>query len=116
MKAEQKIKAKMANGIRTCLDNLRSLVEFQLSGLMKAETVEEVMEIKQKILLSWVDFMPLSASSCYFCMFHDNCTECEYAKIHGPCFEGSSDFRRIANAQRLFRRFIKEKYYGGEKY
>lgn len=116
MKAEQEIKAKVANGIRIRLDNLKILVEFQLSRLMKAKTVEEVMEIKQKILLSWVDFIPLGAFSCYFCMLHDDCMKCEYAKIHGPCFEGNSDFREIIDAQRLFKRFIKEKYYGGEKY
>ena len=54
-------------GIKKRLAQLTEEVNDCLKMMQSAETEEKIMDIKRYILLVWLDLMPLSASSCYFC-------------------------------------------------
>jgi len=125
MKAEEKIKEELIENIRHDMKDLIEFLEQRLSELESAETVEKIMLVKQRILLDWLDLMPLGCDECYFCLLDDlmasdedyiPCYNCKYAEHHGVCFKEKSDYARIAKAKKRLRDLIERKYYRGEEY
>jgi len=127
MKADEEIKKEIVENIRIDLCGLQEKIEYLLSEIVSAETVEEVMRKKQLILLLWLDYMPMDEASCYFCLLDERtvveldevemvCQGCKYAKMHGYCIDEDSDYAQISRAREHLRKLIQEKYYGGERY
>lgn len=117
MEANKEITKIIVSNIQHKLNCLEQDVKENLQKMKKAETVEEVMEIKQQILLNWLSWVPLDGGECYFCLETKlKCAECGYAKVHGRCAEKNSDYAEISDALWTLRREILSKYYVGEKY
>jgi len=111
------------------LDNFKELKELHISNLKQweeyirtTETVEELMRQKKEILVNLINCLPLGFKQCYFCLLHDfeknfeNCYNCLYAKHHGICTHGDSDFAKIVGPLSELKWGILSFYYKGEKY
>ena len=105
-----------ADGIRKYLQYLNDSVSSLVDKLEAAETVEEIMELKKQILITWLEFLPLVPCACYFCNLHALCDSCEYAEFHGPCTDYDSDFGVIEYALEKLMDVISDRYYKGEQY
>jgi len=122
MKADPKIRAKIVRALKRDLRNLNESVKDTIKMIENSETVEDIMSLKQDILMAWVQSMPLSDKTCYFCVLHkydecgvDACTDCEYAQEHLECPNKQSDFNAIINAKMHLLDALNE-YYRGEEY
>lgn len=121
LKADKKIVNEIIENLRSKVSDFNHRIEYYLKRLEKAETVEEVMEIKQQILALWVFYIPLRGDTCYFCIkcrdvLDVNCDSCEYAKHHGNCAEKDSSWRKINSLRWKLHDLINEEYYKGESY
>jgi len=100
MKVNEEIRGQLLSAMREHLENFEKLISSCLDEMEKANSVEEIMNLKRKILVLWTEFLPLGARHCYFCFLYDHCTVCPYGKIHGICGPGKkSDYGRIREAE-----------------
>ena len=105
----------VADAIRHHLQDLYDDVTKLVEKLESAETVERIMDLKQEILRRWLEFFPLSESTCYFCIKNDLCYRCEYAEHHGICMGNGSDYGAISDALKQLIDAL-DNYYKGERY
>lgn len=112
---------KVVNEIRKAKSRTQKLFDSKINDMMKATTIEEIMEAKKELLFGIVEGMPLSADSCYFCHIYlptytlESCEKCLYGKKHGRCNNLKSDWTNIKVAGDAFMCALAS-YYEGEKY
>jgi len=117
MKADEKTKEILVKKLKEWLSEVYEKMDICIKEIEIADTVENVMRYKKKLLLDYLCETPLDASTCYFCIDEGNfCEDCLYAKYHKPCGEVGSDYYEIKKALRRLITLIDEKYYSGEKY
>jgi len=117
MKVDVKTKDLLIRNLKEWFATLCCEINLCIEEIEKAETVEEVMYYKKKLLLDYLCVTPLSSTTCYFCIYEENfCEGCLYARYHKPCGETGSDYYEIKKALRRLINLIDEKYYSGEKY
>jgi len=116
MKANPDVACEIANKIECYVDSLAEDVKKLTEKIRCAETVEDVMECKKRVLQVFIDYLPLSTGTCYFCVdLEATCKICPYAEIHGRCVVEGSDYQRIVKTvDQLYD--ILELYYKGEVY
>lgn len=119
MKVNKAIQELLVENLTDWLDRLYSDMQYWISKIEGAETVEEIMEYKKNMLVDYLNSMPVRSDGCYFCLLYlgVDCEEvlCEYGVVHGFCNEGS-DYEEIRNLRDKLKREIEEKYYRGESY
>jgi len=117
MRAKKKIKKKLISNLRSPLDRLEMKILVHLDEIKKAKSVEEIMRIKQEMLLAWLECLPLRPENCYFCIEYlkHNCTGCRYKDFHGKCLEPDSHYAKITEARRQLESEITN-YYLNETY
>ena len=121
MKAKREIVDELVNNIRFKFASFSDQLGYYLKRLGDAETVEEVMMLKQAILKAWVASIPLNGDTCYFCIerrksLTADCGACPYAKHHGLCNDRKSSWHRINSLKWRLHDLIDDEYYGGEVY
>ena len=139
MKINKVVAEVVADNILSSATKLYNLTKYYTDKMKEAETVEEIMDYKKKILLKWLSEFPIFSQHCYFCEYHNNhCESCEYADYHGVCEEddlSAEFFNKLINivrnyqeeetvnswhmieaVYRLLRIVVNEEYYRGEIY
>lgn len=115
------INTQARDSVAQALENMAAiyalLLNDAIADIKKADKPEVVMAAKKYLLIKLVENLPLTISTCYFCQVHGfgNCNNCEYAKHHGKCPEGNTDYAK-ADAARYALREALESYYKGEAY
>jgi len=121
MKLQNKLRDSVVSALSVIGRDTYTAYEECQNRMNKATTVEEIMEAKKRLLQELTSFLPLGPSSCYFCLLHmdseghPNCESCLYAKVHGACYTGTSDYGQIQEACRGLRAALRS-YYEGETY
>jgi len=116
VKVENKIRIRLVYNLRRRRSMFLEISRGIIMKILKAKTVEEIMELKRDLLKAYVDLMPMGVDCCYFCMLRGpNCDRCEYGRVHGFCPELGSDYSDLVNAREDLRKAI-AKYYKGESY
>jgi len=113
MEVDNDVREKMIENIYGELQLLQKSVKTLVERMKKATSVEEIVSLKQEMLLRWLDSMPLGRSTCYFCIktpVEDRCGDCEYGKIHGKCTDIHSDYRKIIIAYNTLWRLVEKSY------
>ena len=122
---DEKYNGKLNNKEKTALiynlekwkDEFITDIENKINEIKNSQTFEEIMKRKQELLEITVKHLPLSSWLCIFCLKTDiDCKNCEYAEIHGNCYDGISDFGIIVKAKVNLIETITIYYYRGEKY
>lgn len=121
MKVVKKVKEALIENIKHWKVVIDICIEDCLEKIKKAETVEEIMQAKQTLLLDMIRFLPLQGNFCYFCIALEkdiiaSCKKCPYAKIHGICDRPDSDFSKIIRVKNDLLSSVENLYYSGEKY
>lgn len=125
MIVDKKVMKKLIDNFRCWENGIKSNIEeFINVDLAEVETVEELMSIKTDIILTMLDYIPITSDYCYFCLELDNlncdkekCSKCAYKDYHnGTCEEKSSDFMKIFDAKEALADYIVNLYYKEEKY
>ena len=119
MKIDNEIRDELMSNMRLREFEYRESFARFYRKAKQAETVEEIMEYKQELLMELVQNLPLTVDTCYFCLLHNfeddvhACNKCEYKKFHGKCTEDESDFSSIMNKVHELAQEIDGKYYKG---
>jgi len=119
MKAEGVVVRELLRNLRKWRDEFFERIDGVIDKIACAETVEDVMRYKKSLLLVILDYMPLDAKYCYFCIVSSpSCGfyNCPYAKFHGVCSMEDSDYWEIRRNLFILRELVNSKYYSGEKY
>ena len=121
MKAEKRIVKELVENIQHMFNTFSDELSYYLKRLEEAETVEEVMMLKQRILEAWVGTLPLNGDACYFCIerrkgLKTDCSSCQYAEHHGLCNDKGSSWHKINSLKWKLYDLIADEYYGGEVY
>ena len=135
MQVDEGMRKQLVNNLREYFEEFAGKVEELIDRMEGAETVERVMELKRDLLVMWVDYIPLGAGHCYFCLGEWDCSECEYARHHGECAIDRhrrdelemelwdcigrvevDDYTAIRAVEIVLKRAIRELYYSGEEY
>jgi len=121
MKVDKDVKKRLIANLKYWLQDLNNSVKTILKHMKKAETVEEIMQLKKDLLILCLEKLPLDDIHCYFCILQDyknnsSCKNCLYAKIHGYCDDVKSDYKKVKMAVGKAIDTIEEKYYFGETY
>ena len=90
-----------------------SEVNFDLA---KAESIDDVMKAKRRLLLSILYGIPMDGLYCYFC-FATKCSECSYGKAHGACgsHQNKNTWWEIMKKLKEVRILVEEEYWTGEE-
>lgn len=122
MKADKKIVEEIANNLEEELEDFIRRIRTYIKLLREATEVEDVMRLKQDILMTWIADIPISSNTCYFCIKNEdpedgiNCRNCEYAKHHGICEEEGSSWMKINKLVCRLYNLIENEYYKDEEY
>jgi hypothetical protein len=116
LKAKALNKEVVIESISRQLETFNTIQNALLARMRNATTVEEIMELKQQMLLNCVDDMPLSSSSCYFCLLNIDCSKCPYGALHGICAEEESDFRKVCIAKENLKEALYNYHHQDDKY
>ena len=121
MKVNKDVKKRLIANLKCWLQDLNNSVKTILKHMRKAETVEEIMQLKKDLLILCLEKLPLEDDHCYFCVLQDykdisDCKGCLYAKVHGYCENINSDYKKVKIAVGKAIDTIEEKYYFGETY
>lgn len=120
MKADEKIKEKVIEALQLRHENTTLNFNRLIKCMEKADTVEEIMRLKGKILNNYLD-LPLSPLTCYFCVepqsrtgfldFREVCPTCQYGLQHGRCGMSNSDYDIILKLRAKLVEAIKKAFY-----
>jgi len=123
MKIDEEVRKELIHNLEYWWkEEFNVIIKNLIDQLKKAKTVEEIIQIEQKLLVHFIDLIPLRGYHNYFCIAQelgkipDNCNDCPYAKVHKPCTIKGSDFDKIFTTSRKLLRNIERLYYKGEKY
>jgi len=66
MKTNEKTKTDLIINLELRLTRLEEWISLYLNQMKQAETVEEIMRIKQEMVFAWLTYLPLRPENCYF--------------------------------------------------
>ena len=121
MKVDKIVVDRLVENLKRNRDNIFDIYTSYIEDIEDAGSVEEIMKVKQDLLVELVDKLPLFNAVCYFCLLQSrlglmNCEKCMYGKIHGICMNKNSDYGKIIDMKDRFIDVISSLYYKGEKY
>ena len=122
MKVDEEVRKELVANLKGYVERLAESLNEYIEKIKKAETVEEIMKIKQNLLLFYLGMTPLTTEHCYFCIAakgkngYPNCKKCLYAVHHGECGYQNSDWSKIMRRILEVMDFIRDFYYKGERY
>lgn len=120
MKISEDARTEVINNIKGKLKQSRAEQTKIIQAMENATSVEELMSLKQDLLLTQIRNLPIGGLYCYFCVsyaFKDNkCPECPYGKIHKGCDYLDSDYRKITDAKSLFLDSLRNYYFNDDQY
>jgi len=137
MKVEKEVLDKMVKNLIENKEEISKIYSDYISKIKNANSVEEVMDLKKKLLYELIQNLPMGCKHCYFCIkYYDSpCEECEYADYHGTCISNDSlwndlmyefkrkilkadlsDYEKINLAYQLFASLVNSLYYSEERY
>jgi len=117
MRINEEVREQLVSAMREHLLNFEKLISSYLDEMEKANSVEEIMNLKKRILVLWTESLPLGTRHCYFCFLYDRCTDCPYGRIHGICGPGKkSDYGRIREAEDHLLGSLERYFRAEEKY
>lgn len=111
MEVDKEVVEKLVENVNYNLTNLKISVDEYVESISKAQTIDEVMEAKKRLLLEWIRTIPLDEYNCYFCLSTTSCKECGYRERHGLCSAEESDYYEISDAKRKLCDLIEEYYW-----
>ena len=97
-KVSKEVQKKLVDDLEAWKARFFEKINVRLRKIEEADTVEEYVYAKKRLLECIVVSLPIGASACYFCKKY-KCCECTYAVYHGNCYESDSDYRKIVDAQ-----------------
>lgn len=115
------VRDKVVKALKSRKSDTQRLYDGAINAMVKATTIEEILEAKKALLIGIVEGMPLGINSCYFCLVYlrgvGGCGKCPYGKVHGNCLnsESESDYKKIHGAKVALLDAL-QAYYKGEKY
>jgi len=125
MEINEEVRQELIENLCEHLNAFKDVVNKIINRMRKAKTVEELMRLKKRLLLVWLDSMPLSSAECYFCLLGKKvsvvminvCKICNYGKLHKICLYEGSDYAKITEALRRAIKKIDKLYVKrGERY
>lgn len=90
-----------------------------------ADTVEEMMKLKQDLIRTYIGYLPVYEQGCYFCVQRKQhqyppeeslCDNCPYGRLHGICSRGGSDWSKMKNALEEVEKLLRYYYKPEETY
>ena len=135
MRTSRKVLDMLIDNLKRNKNVVNDIYDEYIANFDKAKTVEEVMSLKSSMLYALIYNLPMYSSHCYFCLKHNTCDTCEYARHHGVCRSNEetwaelfdriscqinesnlSDFAKLNLLRQLLLHFVEELYYSGESY
>ena len=118
MEVQKKIVNQIIDSLRQTKEDIDLSFTSSIKELKEAKTVEDIMEIKKRILLDISYSFPLDSDSCYFCILYDMaCGKCEYGKVHKMCERSyGSDYVKIKGQLSKLRGRLLSYYHPDETY
>ena len=124
MKPNRKIVKELIQGLQECKARYNYVFEDYVSHLKHADSVDRVMELKQNLLIDYLQNFPLGMFECYFCLEEmddeesDDCSKCPYGTIHGICIaeKNNNDYGKIYLQKKNLLRAVRKFYYNNEHY
>jgi len=136
MKADKDVLKTLIAGLENALECLKNDMKYYIESIKETRAVEDVMHLKQQLLIDWLRNMPMGTDECYFCILYDDeCERCIYAEHHGICATSSKtdlytelvklidkysdsmdDWSIIDTFKDALIIAIQKKYYKGEEY
>ena len=100
MKVDEKVRKKLLEGLQEWKKRLNETIDFYIKEIARSKSVETLMWYKKQLIIACIKKLPFTTNTCYFCIANEkgvklDCKNCHYAKLHGICCEGSSDFDKI---------------------
>ena len=115
MKANKQVQAELIRNLDRWFSDFQKSIDYFLEQIKKADTVEEIMQVKKDMLINMVNYIPSGRLYCYFCIENDDdCSKCQYGKLHGKC-GANSDYHKIGHDLSKLKDALKN-YYKGEQY
>lgn len=107
-----KIKNKLVENLKEWKICYLEDINYYIEKIKNSKNVNEILLNKQKLLIDFLNNVPLTSDECYFCIKTD-CPDCLYGKFHGICDKNNSTYDKINNK---FIELIEEikKYYNPE--
>lgn len=88
-------------------DEMCKRINILIVLMSHVKSNDQLMKIKNELLLTYLRYLPISAKFCVFCLNRNNCHECTYAMIHGSCGDDGSKFKKILDSYYDFLKEIK---------
>ena len=116
-KPEKYIVENIKEGLRNWFYAIEDIKDKYEEGFEKAETINELMQLKKELLINILEELPLNPTTCYFCIKnHYNyqstiCKTCEYGKEYGICAKANSSYDRIIHVHQHLIETIDTKYW-----
>ena len=115
MKVDENVRKELIENLKEWATEVQ-LILSQNKKIKEASSVEEIMQRKRDLLITYTRALPLGSTYCYFCLeTQRNCEECPYREAHQECLGKTSDFRWIVKKQKELLDAL-ESYYKGEQY
>ena len=122
MKIDEEVRKELVWNFKDLFRDVKRIFDEYIELLKKAETVEEIMKLKQEFLMNYLELTPLTSEYCYFCLANMEsdatliCKNCLYAIHHKKCNEKDSDWSKIHTELAELIKLIEDLYYKGERY
>ena len=103
MRVDDRVRRELIKNLKAEFTMFSNEFKRIINSMSRVSTVEKLMRLKKKLLITWLYFMPIDRHTCYFCIkdemeekdYLDVCKSCEYGKIHGCCVREGSDYDKI---------------------
>ncbi len=87
---------KTRDSICNSIDTIINMLYMAKKSIMYSEDIDTLMINKRNLLLSTIQLLPLSASSCVYCnVYKSECSKCRYGLLHGQCSDPESTYYKI---------------------
>jgi len=89
----------MSHLVKSTIENKLCKLEADISLLFRVmenvESVEYLMHLKSDMMRCILSNLPLGASTCYYCQIFEDCDECPIGKVHNPCSQPYSRYKKL---------------------
>lgn len=89
----------MSRLVKSTIENKLCKLEAEISLLFRVmknvESVEYLMHLKSDMMRCILSYLPLGASTCYYCQIFEDCDECPIGKVHKPCSQPYSRYKQL---------------------
>lgn len=115
---DKKVVIKIRKNLNVRKQWITEIVNHAIYDSQNAHDIDDVMLLKERLLVGLLENLPLSGDFCYFCIYHKEiCDCCSYRIVHGGrCGTAmGTTWREVMNRINKLKDFISNNYWTGNE-